>query len=81
MTIKNFKTLGYSAQVRLELRVDGQCLPLAQVGNDRIIFDQPIVLPANQGEVRVYVDNHVQTSAVTWKLTTEPQRIFMTKPV
>jgi hypothetical protein len=50
----------FSAKVRIELRIAGRCLPVAQAGGGRLIFDEPIALPAGVGELVVYVDESPQ---------------------
>lgn len=49
---------GYSADVRLRLRVNGSVFNLAQVGHDRVIFDEAQVLPEGRAEVIVIVDGY-----------------------
>ncbi len=36
----------FSAAVRIELLISGKSVPVAQIGSDRIIFDQPVILDA-----------------------------------
>jgi hypothetical protein len=52
-----YGNIGYSANVKLRLRVNGCLFPLAQVGHDRVMFDQPTVLPEGEAEVIVIVDD------------------------
>jgi len=47
---------GYSAKVTIRLRVNGCMIPVGQVGEDRLIFDEPIALPEGDAEVIVTVD-------------------------
>lgn len=46
---------GYSATVKLELRVGGQLLEVAQVGADSLILRQPGRLPPGPAELLVTV--------------------------
>jgi hypothetical protein len=47
---------GHSAQVRIELRLNGRVLPVAQAGGDRLIFDDPILLPSAHAVLAIIVD-------------------------
>ncbi len=47
---------GHSAQVGIELRLDGHVLPVAQAGGDRLIFDEPTRLPRSEAELAISVD-------------------------
>lgn len=58
------KTSGYSATVRLELRVADCRIPLAQVGPDWVIPRRPHALPPTEAELIVTIDDHVETSTV-----------------
>jgi hypothetical protein len=49
----------------MELRIDGQRFRVAQAGGNRLIFDQPVTLPANTGEFIMHVDNHERRWSVT----------------
>ena len=51
------KVTGYSAKVRLELLVDGQSIPLAQSGHDRVILAAPTTVAAGPAQVVVTVDD------------------------
>lgn len=47
---------GYSAKIRLELRIAGRTLKLAQIAPDFVILAQPAELPACEAEVVMHVD-------------------------
>ncbi|MCL2640416.1 MAG: hypothetical protein FWD53_06200 [Phycisphaerales bacterium] len=70
---------GYSARVRLELRVGETRLPLAQIGQDRIILVQPAILPGTAGEVFAFIDDHVQRWSIEWAASETPRRIIPTE--
>ncbi len=59
----------YSAHVRIELRVNGQRIPVAQTGGGNLIFDQPISLTATTGEVVMTVDGRERR----WRVTLHPR--------
>ena len=49
---------GYSADVRLELLVNGRCVRLSQVGPDSLILAKPTEIPVGSAELVVTVDGH-----------------------
>ena len=59
MSLSNGYT-GYSADVRLNLIVDGREFALSQIGPDRIALRNPIELPPCEADVVMHVDNHQQ---------------------
>ena len=69
--------MGYSAKVRLELRVGATRLPLAQIGDDMIILTQPTVLPGTTGEVFAFIDEHIQRWSIKWTASEVPQKKVM----
>jgi hypothetical protein len=66
---------GYSAKVRLELHVGTRRWPLAQIAKDRLIFDEPVVLPGTQGEAFVFIDERQQQWIATWSESDVPRQI------
>lgn len=58
---------GYSANVKLELEVGGQRIPLAQVGGGELMFYQETVLPGSRGIAVAYIDAHVSRWEVEWE--------------
>ena len=58
------KTSGYSATVRLELRIADRRIPLAQVGPDWVIPRRPHSLPPTEAQLVVAIDDHVETTEV-----------------
>jgi hypothetical protein len=56
---------GYSARVRIELRVGALRIPVAQTGGGQLIFDRPTTLPASEGEVVMHIDGHEHRWRVT----------------
>lgn len=67
---------GYSARVRVELFVAGQCIRVAQMGGGRLIFDAPVTLPGTTGEVMAHIDEHEQRWQVVWPASDTPARII-----
>ena len=66
---------GYSAKVRLELRIGGDRFALAQIGGGRLVFKQAVILPGTNGEVLAHIDEHEQRWAVTWPASDAPREI------
>ncbi len=66
---------GYSARVRLELHVAGNCIPLAQIGGDRLVLKRPHILPGTTGKVLALIDEHQQHWTVTWPASDSPRQI------
>ncbi|MHB1766801.1 MAG: hypothetical protein ACYCUV_02985 [Phycisphaerae bacterium] len=66
----------FSAAVRIELLISGRSVPVAQVGSDRIIFDQPVAFADRNGEVIVYIDESPQRWRVKLRPGPEPARIL-----
>ena len=58
------KDNGYSATVTAELHVGGRVFELAQVGPDHCILRSPQEIAAEQAEIVVTVDGHVQRRSV-----------------
>ncbi len=68
---------GHSARVRLQLLIGKHCIPLAQIGGDRMFFDHSVTLPGVSGEVVAEIDEHQQRWQVTWQASNEPQRVVV----
>jgi hypothetical protein len=49
---------GHSAQVRMELFLDGQVLPIAQFGPDFLILEKPADHSPTNGEILMSIDGH-----------------------
>jgi hypothetical protein len=47
---------GYSADVRIQLRLDGRCLPVAQLGPDFLILRSPTDYPPSDAEIILSID-------------------------
>ncbi len=58
MSATNQKGNGYSAEVRMQLSVNGVVLSIAQLGPDFIILDDPPDHPPAVGEIAVWIDDH-----------------------
>lgn len=56
---------GYSARVRLGLRVDGTRLDVAQVGPDSLILREPrVIAPSTVADLIIEVDDKVEETSV-----------------
>ncbi len=68
----------FSTKVRIDLHIGGKCLPVAQAGGGRLIFDTPITLPESDrtGEVVVYIDESPQRWRVKLRPRPGPSRIL-----
>jgi hypothetical protein len=60
---------GYSARVRIELRVNGQRLRVAKIGPDRLYLDAPQTLSASTGEVVMHIDGRERR----WRVALHPR--------
>ena len=60
MSTANQNHGGYSADVRMHLSVGGRILPIAQMGPDFIILDNPIDQPPASGEIVLRIDGGVR---------------------
>ena len=49
---------GYSAEVRLDLLVDGNTYSLCEIGPDGVRLRKPIELPPCEADVVMHVDDH-----------------------
>jgi hypothetical protein len=58
MNATNPKNNGHSADVRMQLNVNGHVLPIAQLGPDFLILKNPIYHPPTAAEIAVWVDGH-----------------------
>ena len=56
MPAANQKSYGHSAIVRMELRVNGQVLPIAQLGPDFLFLEKPIDHPPAEAEIGMWID-------------------------
>jgi len=56
MESKFSKANGHSAQVRMELHLDGQIFPIAQMGPDFFVLRQPIEHPPASAELTLRID-------------------------
>jgi hypothetical protein len=67
--------IGYSALVRINLHLNDQVYPVAQMGGGRMIFDTPVALPAGTGTVVMNVDGLEQRWRITVQDYVRPQRV------
>jgi hypothetical protein len=54
-TLKNHQ--GHSAQVRMELRLNGRVLPIAQMGPDFVVLRQPVDHAPAEAEIFLRIDD------------------------
>jgi hypothetical protein len=71
----------HSADVRIELRLDGRVLPVAQAGPDRLSFDQAVLLPDGPAELAITVDGRERRWHVTLHPGPAPSRIVPTETI
>lgn len=58
MSAANLKSPGHSAEVRMELRLNGRVLPIAQLGPDFLILTDPVNHPPTEAEIALSIDGH-----------------------
>src|SRR5438132_2501540 len=58
MDATNQRSNGYSADVRMQLSINGQVLSIAQLGPDFIILRDRMDHPPALGEIAVWIDGH-----------------------
>jgi hypothetical protein len=56
--------------------MNGQHLPVAQIGGGRIYFDRCVALPTGSGEIILHVDEHQSRWRVTWAPTDQPVQVI-----
>ncbi len=56
MTTTNLKSHGHSADIRIELRLNGQVLPIAQLGRDFIVLRNAVNHPPAEAEIALSID-------------------------
>ena len=61
--------------MRLELRVGDLRFELAQIGDDRLIFDRGVILPGTTGEVLAHIDEHERRWMVNWAASDAPRQV------
>jgi hypothetical protein len=66
---------GHSARVRLELYIGAARYSLSQIGPDRLIFGEPVVLPGTTGEVLALIDDQPRRWVATWLPSDSPREI------
>ena len=74
-TLATNPAAGYSADVQIELFVNGQRFSVGQIGRGMLIFDEPVALPDTQGQLVLTIDGHPRKWAVTFPLAAAPSRI------
>jgi len=66
----------YSAKVRIRLHINGQTLPVAQIGDGRLFFDTPVTFEESTGVIVMTVDGQEERWHVTIPDQAEPSRII-----
>jgi hypothetical protein len=56
MDTTNLKKYGHSAKVQIQLFVNGQMLPVAQLGPDFLVLREPTDHPPAEAEIAMWVD-------------------------
>ena len=56
MSVDNGTSRGYSADVSIQLYVNGHVLPVAQLGPDFLILRTPVDHPPADAEIRMSID-------------------------
>jgi hypothetical protein len=67
---------GYSADVRIDLSINGRSFPVAQIGGGRIFFDHPTLLPSGMAEIILHVDEHKSRWRVALPPMKEPAQVI-----
>jgi len=67
---------GYSSKVSLELVIENQTVPLAQIGGDRLFFDHPVEFTSDSGEVVMNVDGVIRRWRVSLSNGKGPSRVI-----
>lgn len=58
MSVDSLMTRGHSADVRIQLHVNGHDLPVAQLGPDFLILRSPVDHPPADAEITMSIDGH-----------------------
>jgi hypothetical protein len=58
--VQNVNSGSYSADIHMELRLNGDVLPIAQLGPDFLILKTPVDHPPAEAEIRMSIDGHEQ---------------------
>jgi hypothetical protein len=84
MSDAEVKYHGYSADVRMELCVNGRILRIGQLGPDFLILDDPADHPAGRAEIQMSIDGrvrrwpvHLPDGVSTHRLRTRLERSFV----
>jgi hypothetical protein len=56
MNIRHEKTVGHSAIVRMELRLNGRVFPIAQLGPNFLVLKDAVDHPAAEAEIGMWID-------------------------
>lgn len=67
---------GYSAKVEIELLMNGQRFSIGQIGGGVIIFDSPVSLPSDRGELILTIDGHPRRWRVQLHSNGHPERVI-----
>jgi hypothetical protein len=64
----------HSADVQIDLFIEGQRFSVGQIGRDLLIFDDPLVLPSSRGELVLTIDGRQRRWLVSLRNGTGPTR-------
>ena len=76
MSATDVKVNGYSANVHMQLCVNGRTYRIGQLGPDFLILDDPTDLPPARGEITVSIDGQVRR----WQVQL-PDGISIARPI
>ena len=68
METSAIEVVSRSADVRIHLHIDGEALPVAQLGPDFLILRTPIAHPPCDAEIAMSIDGHEQRWGVHWSM-------------
>jgi hypothetical protein len=72
-------TQGHSADVQIDLFIEGQRFSVGQMGRNLLIFDEPLVLPCSKGELVLTIDGRQRRWLVSLRNGTGPTRFVETE--
>jgi len=58
MSAPKLQSSGHSADVRIQLCVNGRILPVAQLGPDFLVLKDTLSHPATEAEIAMWIDGH-----------------------
>jgi hypothetical protein len=58
MSAPALPTSGHSADVRIQLSINGHVLPVTQLGPDFLVLKNTVAHPPGEGEIAMWIDGH-----------------------